>query len=60
MLEAVPVHEVPSGGGALSAGTAERAVVLSVRPRDVEALVAAMTSGRIDLVRVPDQPAAEG
>lgn len=60
VLEAVPVHEVPSGGGALSAGTAERAVVLSVRPRDVEALVAAMTAGRIDLVRVPAAPPADG
>jgi hypothetical protein len=64
VLSAVPVHAPPDSGGALSAGTAERAVVLAVRPGDVGALVAAMSTGRVDLVRVPSprersaQPAA--
>jgi len=53
VLEAVPVFAAPDAGGALSAGTPEQAVVLNVRAQDVEALVAAMAAGRIDLVRVP-------
>jgi hypothetical protein len=54
VLSAVPVHTTADGGGALSAGSAERAVVLAVGPGDVGALVAAMSGGRIDLVRVPE------
>ena len=53
VLEAVAVHAGAESGGALSGGTAERSVVLAVRPSDVEPLVAAMAAGRIDLVRVP-------
>jgi hypothetical protein len=56
VLSAVPVHIPPDEGGALSAGTAERAVVLAVEPSDVEQLVSAMAGGRIDLVRVPTAP----
>jgi hypothetical protein len=54
VLAAVPVHATADGGGALSAGSTDRAVVLAVRPGDVGDLVAAMSSGRIDLVRVPE------
>ena len=53
VLEALTVHAAPDTGGALSAGSAERSVVLSVPPEDVADLVAAMAEGRIDLVRVP-------
>lgn len=53
VLAAVPVQAPPSSGGALSAGSAERAVVLSVPADDVAALVDAMAHSRIDLVRVP-------
>jgi len=60
VLSDVAVHLAPDSGGALSAGTAERAVVLSVRPQDVGELVAAMTAGRIDLVRVPESRETRG
>jgi hypothetical protein len=60
VLEAVPVFDAPEAGGGLSAGTPEQAVVLNVRVRDVEALVAAMGAGRIDLVRVPGPRDREG
>jgi hypothetical protein len=53
VLEAVPVFAVPDAGGGLSAGSPEQAVVLNVRAQDVAELVAAMSAGRIDLVRVP-------
>ena len=53
VLEALTVHTAPDGGGALSAGSSERSVVLAVPPEDVADLVAAMAVGRIDLVRVP-------
>ena len=53
VLEAVPVAREASGGSALTGGSGEQAVVLAVAPDDVAGLVAAMASGRIDLVRVP-------
>jgi Flp pilus assembly protein CpaB len=56
LLAAVPVAAPPDAGGALAAGTTEQAVVLLVDPDDVEALVSAMSAGRIDLVRVPASP----
>ncbi|HWH28267.1 MAG TPA: SAF domain-containing protein [Mycobacteriales bacterium] len=60
VLEAVPVHAEPDDGGALSAGTAERAVVLVVPAADVGELVAAMSAARVDLVRVPTPEQARG
>ena len=60
VLEAVPVHAEPDDGGALSAGTAERAVVLVVPASDVDELVAAMSGARVDLVRVPTPEQARG
>lgn len=57
VLEAVTVSAPPDAGGALSGGTAERAVVLTIPPGDVAELVAAMADGRIDLVRLPATPA---
>lgn len=60
VLEAVPVHAEPDDGGALSAGTAERAVVLVVPAADVDELVAAMSGARVDLVRVPSPEQARG
>lgn len=53
VLAGVTVDAPPDSGGGLGGGTAERAVVLSVRAGDVGALVSAMSQGRIDLVRVP-------
>lgn len=68
VLRAVPVEQPPDAGGGLGGAAPERAVVLVVPPADVEALIGAMSSGRLDLVRVPTPreaggalaPAAEG
>jgi hypothetical protein len=59
VLEEVTVSAPPDAGGALSGGTAERAVVLMVPVGDVADLVAAMAAGRIDLVRVPAAAAVQ-
>jgi hypothetical protein len=53
VLPAVTVASAADGGGALGGATAERAIVLVVAPDDVGLLVEAMSTGRIDLVRVP-------
>lgn len=53
VLEAVPVAQRAEDGGALVGASGAEAVVLAVAPEDVAELVAAMSSGRIDLVRVP-------
>lgn len=58
VLRAVPVSTPPAEGGGLS-GSPERAVVVLVPPADVEALVRAMATGRIDLVRVPTRRQAD-
>lgn len=54
VLRSLTVASPPQSGGALSAGTAERAVLLAVPAGDVGQLVAAMARSRVDLVRVPD------
>lgn len=58
VLAAVPVARRPEGGSALAGPSGESAVVLAVAPGDVAALVAAMSAGRIDLVRVPSSARA--
>ena len=52
VLQGVTVLDVQADGGAFS-GTTTIPVVLQVRPREVSALVSAMSLGRIDVVRVP-------
>lgn len=52
VLQGVTVLDVQADGGAFS-GSATVPVVLQVRPREVPALVSAMSLGRIDVVRVP-------
>ncbi len=53
VLPAVTVQQAPDAGGALGGATPERSVVLVVPPGDVEELLTALSSGRLDLVRVP-------
>ena len=53
VLPGLTVQSVPNQAGGLSGATPERAVVLVVPPDDVESLLSAMASGRVDLVRVP-------
>lgn len=52
VLQGVTVLDVQADGGAFS-GSTTIPVVLQVRPREVSALVSAMSLGRIDVVRVP-------
>lgn len=60
VLEGLTVDAGPDAGGALAGATPERSVVLVVPPRDVEALISAMATGRLDLVRVPTASEAGG
>lgn len=60
VLEEVTVEQPPEAGGGLTGATPERTVVLVVPPSDVEALVGAMSLGRLDLVRVPTAGDAGG
>lgn len=60
VLAGLTVEQSPDAGGALGGAGAERAVVLVLAPGDVEALVTAMSQGRLDLVRVPTGEAARG
>jgi hypothetical protein len=53
VLPGLTVQSVPEQGGGLGGATPERSVVLAVPPDDVESLLSAMASGRLDLVRVP-------
>ena len=53
VLPRLTVQYLPSQGGGLGGTTPERSVVLVVPPDDVESLLSAMASGRLDLVRVP-------
>lgn len=53
VLEGLTVERPPDADGALGGATPEQAVVLVVAPDDVGALIAAMATGRLDLVRVP-------
>lgn len=53
VLPSLTVQYLPSQGGGLGGATPERSVVLVVPPDDVESLLSAMASGRLDLVRVP-------
>ncbi len=53
VLLRVTVDAVPEEGGSFAGGSTSRAVVLRVRPEDVERLVSALSLGRLDLVRVP-------
>ena len=53
VLPGLTVEYLPSQGGGLGGATPERSVVLVVPPDDVESLLSAMASGRLDLVRVP-------
>lgn len=53
VLPGLTVQSVPAQGGGLGGATPERSVVLVVPPDDVESLLSAMASGRLDLVRVP-------
>lgn len=52
VLQGVTVLDVDADGGSFS-GSTTIPVVLQVRPREVPALVSAMSLGRIDIVRVP-------
>ena len=52
VLQGVTVLDVDADGGSFS-GSTTIPVVLQVRPREVSALVSAMSLGRIDIVRVP-------
>jgi hypothetical protein len=58
VLPAVPVSAPATTGSALTAGSAERSVLLAVPAADVARLVAAMAHSRLDLVRVPAGAAA--
>ena len=49
----VTVLQRPRTAGFAGGGTSDEAVVLAVRPTDVPSVLAAMSSGRIDLVGVP-------
>jgi hypothetical protein len=60
VLPGVTVEQVPDAGSALGGATPERAVVLVVPPDDVEELLGAMATGRLDLVRVPTSREAAG
>jgi hypothetical protein len=60
VLEGLTVEQAPDRAGALGGATPEQSVVLVVRPRDVEELVRAMATGRLDLVRVPTARDAGG
>lgn len=55
VLSAVPVERVPGGGGGVFAGPASTgaAVELSVASADTAALVGALETGHVDLVRTP-------
>jgi hypothetical protein len=60
VLPGVTVEQVPDAGSALGGATPERAVVLVVPPDEVEELLGAMATGRLDLVRVPTSREAAG
>lgn len=60
VLQGLTVDAGPDAGGALGGATPERSVVLVVSPDDVEALIGAMATGRLDLVRVPTAREAGG
>jgi hypothetical protein len=59
VLQGVSVHQVARDGAGFGGATSVP-VVLQVRPREVAALVTAMSTGRIDLVRVPRKVESSG
>lgn len=59
VLQGVTVLDVDADGGSFS-GSTTIPVVLQVRPREVPALVSAMSLGRIDIVRVPREVEGSG
>ena len=59
VLQGVTVLSVREDGGSFSGSTAVP-VVLQVRPKEVAALVSAMSLGRIDVVRVPREAESAG